>query len=72
MDLTFEKSRDGMNRYLRLLQVVRFIESGRGSDHYESLLAAKQEWILVYHRLNDVLQVWTHLLESSHVAELDR
>lgn len=41
------------------------------SDHYKRFLAAKQERILIDHRLNDVFKVWTHRFESKHVGEFD-
>lgn len=42
------------------------------SDHHNRFFAAEKEWVLIDHRLHNVLQIRPHLFETSHVAEFDR
>jgi hypothetical protein len=39
------------------------------SDHYHVLLPTEEKWELVNHCLDQVLEMWTHLLETKHVYE---
>jgi hypothetical protein len=60
------------NRKVKLVGMGRVdLEISLISDHDECLLAAKQEWILIDHRLDNVLQVGAHRFEAEHVSELD-